>query len=402
MTPGYPNVRTPGRFVGKAVHFKILALCFVCTFVYVYLYSEVSRQALAIQELMKGVFDYFIFWGKEIRHWWNLIRTAGLIKNVELTERERNITRNYAETFVPRVVFPSEFNFSNYRNNLTYIEKLSRNIIKANKTLLTLFTTWQTTVEKYVCHNNTIRNWNQLKPFVQPILFSDEEDLSVRVAEMGWKVLPVSKTGKGVPVLKNMYLDVVKVSKSIFYAYANGDILFTDTLIITLMALLNSSVNKSQPLMVIGRRTNVENVTSSDAVNQSTIHKIAESRGSLFSVWGEDYFITMKNYPWKNIPEVIIGRRAYDNWLVLDARKRGNVIDATETLLAVHQTTYRGNYEGHKHRDKDYNHNLLVRTFRRLHYAAGKTSCAELFTKYNITQVPEIHRRKIDKECFPL
>ena len=72
---------------------------------------------------------------------------------------------------------------------------------------------------------------------------------------MGWNVLPVSKTGKGVPVLKNMYLDAIKVFNSTFYAYTNSDILFTDTLVITLLSVLTSNLNKSHPVMLIGRRT---------------------------------------------------------------------------------------------------------------------------------------------------
>ncbi|KAK3599737.1 hypothetical protein CHS0354_037210, partial [Potamilus streckersoni] len=60
----------------------------------------------------------------------------------------------------------------------------------------------------------------------------------------------------------------------------------------------------------------------------------------LFAAYAEDYFITSTSYPWKDIPDIVIGRRAYDNWLVLNARTMMHrVLDATETILAVHQTT---------------------------------------------------------------
>ena len=153
--------------------------------------------------------------------------------------------------------------------------------------------------------------------------------------------------------------------------------------------------------MLIGRRTNVDNVTSIEARDQLTITKAAEVRGTLFNSWGEDYFITMKNYPWNDIPDLVVGRRAYDNWLLLDARKRGYLIDATETILAVHQTTFRGNMEHLSHLNKDYNYDLLRRTFGKLNYAAGSTLCAELFTRYNSTYAPQIQQRKPGKKCFP-
>jgi hypothetical protein len=62
------------------------------------------------------------------------------------------------------------------------------------------------------------------------------------------------------------------------------------------------------------------------------IIKISKT-GKLFTAWGEDYFITNSNYPWKDCPEVVVGRVAYDNWLVLNANKRRHTtIDATRTL----------------------------------------------------------------------
>ena len=392
--------RIPGRLVNKATHFKVLALCFLCTSVYLYLYSEISAQTMTVNQLFIGMIEDIQTRIRRFQGWWDFVTNGGYFTDFESVELDRNITKNYADTQVPRstkkIVARNTSKTPVYKNSMAFT------MLNANATLLTLFTTWQTSLEKTICHNNTVKNWNLLKPFVQPILFTNENDLSTQVAAMGWTVLPVSKTGKGVPVLKNMYLDTIKVFNSTFYAYANGDILFTDTLIITLLTVLTSNLNKSKPLMMVGRRTNMDNVTAFEARDQLTITKAAEVRGTLFSPWGEDYFITMKNYPWKDIPDVIVGRRAYDNWLVLDARKRGYVIDATETILAVHQTTYRGNYEGHSHRDRDYNHNLLVRTFRRLHYAAGKTSCAELITRYNSTHAPQIQWRNPGKECFPL
>jgi hypothetical protein len=47
---------------------------------------------------------------------------------------------------------------------------------------------------------------------------------------------------------------------------------------------------------------------------------------------------------------VAIGRVAYDNWLVMNANKRRHTtLDATRTLIALHQTTRKGDYEGRSH-----------------------------------------------------
>ena len=50
--------------------------------------------------------------------------------------------------------------------------------------------------------------------------------------------------------------------------------------------------------------------------------------------------LVFRNYPWDKIPEVVVGRLNYDSFLVLNAVKSGHMaIDATKTVLAVHQTT---------------------------------------------------------------
>lgn len=219
---------------------------------------------------------------------------------------------------------------------------------------------------------------------------------------MGWKVLFVLKVGRGVFVLKNMYLDIIKVFNFIFYVYVNGDIFFMDILIIMLLMVLMFSLNKLCFLMVIGRRINVDNVMVIEVWDQIIIIKVVEFRGILFSVWGEDYFIMMKNYLWKDIFDVIVGRWVYDNWFVFDVRRCGYVVDVIEIILVVYQMIYCGNYEGYSYWDRDYNYNLFVRIFRRFYYVVGKILCIEFIICYNFIYVLQIQWRNFNKECYLL
>lgn len=219
---------------------------------------------------------------------------------------------------------------------------------------------------------------------------------------MGWKVLFVLKVGRGVFVLKNMYLDIIKVFNFIFYVYVNGDIFFIDILIIMLLMVLMFSLNKLCFLMVIGRRINVDNVMVLEVWDQIIIIKVVEFRGILFSVWGEDYFIMMKNYLWKDIFDVIVGRWVYDNWFVFDVRRCGYVVDVIEIILVVYQMIYCGNYEGYSYWDRDYNYNLFVRIFRRFYYVVGKILCIEFIICYNFIYVLQIQWRNFNKECYLL
>ena len=76
--------------------------------------------------------------------------------------------------------------------------------------LLTLFTSWTNRKDLSLVRNLTLRNWSQLKPFIVPVLFTNDSQLAAQAVLSGWHTLPVSKTAIGVPVLKNMYLDAMK------------------------------------------------------------------------------------------------------------------------------------------------------------------------------------------------
>ena len=52
---------------------------------------------------------------------------------------------------------------------------------------------------------------------------------------------------------------------------------------------------------------------------------------------GIDYFVYKRNQ-WKKLPDFIIGRPGFDNWLIWKARRRlFPVIDSTESIQAIHQ-----------------------------------------------------------------
>jgi len=107
----------------------------------------------------------------------------------------------------------------------------------------------------------------------------------------------------------------------------------------------------------------------------------ARKRGTLYMYSAIDYFImSAGGYPWHRIPrDVVVGRRGYDNFLVLAAiRDNVSVIDATKTLVAVHQTDVEGNLAGHRGRDANYN----MRQLGRFNFRTGMTSSAQYETKF--------------------
>ena len=134
--------------------------------------------------------------------------------------------------------------------------------------------------------------------------------------------------------------------------------------------------------MVIGRRTNVKrNHRYNQTYLPDDVAEMAKTTGKLHGYSAEDYFITSAGgYPWRKIPaDVVVGRPGYDNFLVLTAiRDNVSVIDATKTLVAVHQTDFEGNFAGHNSRDGNYN----MRQLGRFNFRGGLTSSAQYETNF--------------------
>lgn len=269
---------------------------------------------------------------------------------------------------------------------------------KSDGYLLTLFTTLVRKKVRTTVYNNTKYNWLALGKQVKPVLFTDDKSLQKEFKMAGWTVYSVPKVSKyGIPVLKNMYITARQRIKAEFYAFSNADIIYTDGLSETLEAI--GSHNLSGHVYITGRRSDVKNVTRDEALSFSKL-KQAEKRGELHIPFAEDYFITDKKFPWDRIPELVIGRQYYDNWMSYNARmKKYWAIDATSTVLAVHQTVDRGSFEHRILKDQKnrfYNFNLLMNKpkAKEPNFESGLTTCLEYFTTKSIYNETLIAKRQ--------
>ncbi|XP_052769803.1 uncharacterized protein LOC128209687 [Mya arenaria] len=274
------------------------------------------------------------------------------------------------------------------------------------KKILTIFTTFVYEKEKFPINNKTLHNWKML-PNVNVVVFSDSEEVKYVCNKVGVHVLKVTDAATGVPVLPSMFLDAKKQFSSTFYAYANGDLLFSDNLINTLKTIscnLPTLYQKTKGLLIVGRRRNIPAtvITDHSAISWSELYFLSKKYEKLFQTDAEDYFISDEAYPWENFQPVVVGRRGYDNWVVAYSRYLNiTVIDASESVLCLHQTlATRGNYEGlHK---GDYNLDLLYKQDVPFYFGDwGRTFCSMYKTWHDLCGNLVISRRKkIEKMCF--
>ncbi|XP_052232705.1 uncharacterized protein LOC127845678 isoform X3 [Dreissena polymorpha] len=306
------------------------------------------------------------------------------------SSRPSTLTQHKTNPLVPESV-----------NNTLLRTFKSRILSNSTLPLLTLFTTWNDNPDKYIVHNLTLINWRSFHPSVIPVVFTNESSVIIECNKAGVTALPLSNAAAdGIPVLKYMFRDAMNHFKTSLYAFSNSDILYTDTLIRTLAQMINSkTIYFSRPVLIVGCRTNVENVTLEEGLHWENITRISQSRGKQFTEWAEDYFITSPSFPWNEVPEVVVGRPGYDNWLVYNSRKmKYNVIDATKTILAVHQTTLAGNNEGRNHSNRDYNLDLLNKMYKGIQYKKGVVGCIEMYTQYESKQF-QVKTRKVRFSC---
>ena len=255
--------------------------------------------------------------------------------------------------------------------------------------LLAIFTSFKNDPNKSEIHHEVINNWLSLGNDIQPILFYNQSDPMIwdnLALNMGWIGLPIGRTNKyGTPKLKDLYVKVTKTIISEFYGYCNGDILFDDSMKNTLKQILKQNTVSKRSALVIGRRTNIEyqdyhTFKLSNPNYTKSLHQIANSKGTLFTEWAEDYFFVYlpQHFPWDDIKDIVIGRPGYDNYLVSEAIKQNvSVIDTTITILAAHLTGIFGNHAGALNIDKEYNLELIGKTYD---YHLGVTSRAQCHT----------------------
>ncbi|EKX55088.1 hypothetical protein GUITHDRAFT_99722 [Guillardia theta CCMP2712] len=191
---------------------------------------------------------------------------------------------------------------------------------------------------------------------------------------MGFGIRVVDKfetNSAGTPMFSYLFQHVENVdlcavkSRFVFDGYVNGDIILTSRVHLTLTEVMRRwsgplQSGERQGVLVIGRRHNVEyqgQLLGSDREVEELV-----GFAEMFESYAMDYFFFSRGWmSWNDIPSFVVGRRAYDNWLVDHAfhRPAVDLIDATASIFALHLTGSDGIRAGHN-KGSDNDHNVLA------------------------------------------
>ncbi|MGH9741730.1 MAG: hypothetical protein ACRD51_05190, partial [Candidatus Acidiferrum sp.] len=205
--------------------------------------------------------------------------------------------------------------------------------------MLTFFTTAKPFAgHSGVIQRNALKSWTLLHPDVEIILFGEDEGAAEVARELGIRHEPhTEKNELGTNRVDYMFHRAQEIARNDLLCYANCDIIFLPDF----LQALDRMKKKFPRFLLLGRRWDTEVNESIDFSAQDWAYQMrsrAVTENKQRPPWFIDYFAFSPGVFGKDIPPLLIGRAAWDNWMVWKGIESGNpVIDASASVFAIHQ-----------------------------------------------------------------
>ncbi len=203
--------------------------------------------------------------------------------------------------------------------------------------LITLFSAPKPFTNPHIAliQRNAIKSWTLL-PDVEVILLGEEIGLAEAAKELGVKHIPnVARNESGVPLISSMFQLARENSTSPLLCIINADIiLFPD-----FVEAARQAMKLKEKFVLMGRRWDYDIRELMDFSGDwiSPLQKVVKEKGRFHKPAGSDYF-TFPAACYADIPDFVIGRAGWDNWMIYKARKEGwAVVDTTQSIMIIHQ-----------------------------------------------------------------
>lgn len=204
--------------------------------------------------------------------------------------------------------------------------------------ILTFFSTAKAfTGHSAVIQRNALQSWRLLHPDVEVILFGNEEGAAEVCRELGLRHEPaVDRKENGTKGLRSIFGRAQEIARHDILCYVNCDIVLTDDF----LRALGIISRWQERFLMVGRRWDVDVTQPLDFSQpnwQENIVKRAHQEGFQRLYYNIDYF-TFRRGLYAQIPDLVIGRNCWDQWLVWQAGAAGvPVVDVSDVVCAVHQ-----------------------------------------------------------------
>ncbi len=203
--------------------------------------------------------------------------------------------------------------------------------------LITLFSAPKPFTNPHIAmiQHNAIKSWTLL-PDVEVILLGEEQGLAEAAKELGVRhIASVERNANGVPLISSMFKLARENSNSHLFCIINAD-----------MVLMSDFVENAKQAMklkdkfvLLSQRWDLDMTAPLDFSGDWSrgLRSTVNGQGQLHRPAGSDFFLFPKSC-YTDIPNFIIGRAGWDNWMIYKARKENwAVIDCTPSIMIVHQ-----------------------------------------------------------------
>ncbi len=204
--------------------------------------------------------------------------------------------------------------------------------------MITLFSTPKDFKEEFsTIQKNAFSNWRSLSDKMEILIMGSSEGAEEAAKSIGAKFLgKIPTTSRNTPTIPGLFETAEKYSKNQMLCYLNSDILLPQNFLQVIKVLNRLEKN----FLAIGHRWDLDVDKIIDFNNQSELREFwffANQNSIQHACTGIDYFI-FKKRTFKKLPQLVIGRIGWDNWLLWKARRMMiPVIDITYDLQVMHQ-----------------------------------------------------------------
>lgn len=219
---------------------------------------------------------------------------------------------------------------------------------------LSIFTTCRAFEGEHdIIQRNALTSWTLLRPRPEIIVFGNDAGSAEICQELCLRHEPeIKTTAHGIPLVNDLFLRAQLGAQHDILCYINADIIVTQMLVTAAEAV----AGKFAQFLMTGLRWDLDIEEpidfSGDWLYQLRIR--VKKRGNFHHTTGADYFVFPRGQ-YQNIPEFIIGRSAWDNWLIMDVVRSGApLVDATQAVFVVHHGLTS------PARDDDFEHNQAL------------------------------------------
>ena len=205
--------------------------------------------------------------------------------------------------------------------------------------MLTVFSTPKPFVGHIdVIQRNAILSWRRLHPEIEIILVGDDAGVAEVCADLGIRhIAHVERNKHGTKYLASIYDAVQEVARHPVLCHVNCDIV----LMSDFLRAAGLVAGTNERFLMAGRRWDVEVRSPLDFGApdwEDRLRSLAIETGRQKPREWIDYFLFPKGLYYKKVPEFVIGRPGWDNWLLWYPMSQGvPVVDASAAVMAVHQ-----------------------------------------------------------------